>query len=328
MQAHPRSRGEHKTVTRRHDQRAGSPPLARGTPSPYRPHGSGVFGSPPLARGTLRADTQQPFICRLTPARAGNTALRQCKLRKHTAHPRSRGEHELGPEAAAGTGGSPPLARGTLLLTRRSRQRRRLTPARAGNTLPSSLLPVPLAAHPRSRGEHVNLMNLTHGKCGSPPLARGTLIAYWVSTFLLRLTPARAGNTTYRVIRIITPPAHPRSRGEHLMLFRRRSAGCGSPPLARGTPCNYARNRGIFRLTPARAGNTKPVRWICDTCAAHPRSRGEHFCKLEPPPLLLGSPPLARGTHLLTWGFTPYISKIESLWSQSLHPEYTINNRS
>jgi len=29
---------------------------------------------------------------------------------------------------------------------------------------------------------------------------------------------------------------------------------------------------------------------------------------------------------LLTWGFTPYISKIESLWSQSLHPEYTISS--
>ena len=39
-----------------------------------------------------------------------------------------------------------------------------------------------------------------------------------------------------------------------------------------------------------------------------------------------GSSPLARGTYLLTWGFTPYISKIESLWNQSLHPEYTINS--
>ena len=46
---------------------------------------------------------------------------------------------------------------------------------------------------------------------------------------------------------------------------------------------------------------------------AHPRSRGEHedpgaFSTYE-----VGSSPLARGTHLLTWGFTPYISKIESL---------------
>ena len=40
----------------------------------------------------------------------------------------------------------------------------------------------------------------------------------------------------------------------------------------------------------------------------------------------MGSSPLARGTHLLTWDFTPYISKIESLWSQSLTPEYTITN--
>ena len=82
----------------------------------------------------------------------------------------------------------------------------------------------------------------------------------------------------------------------------------------------------MTRLIPARAGNTSlALEWnLAD--AAHPRSRGEHPSQPSLLFALYGSSPLARGTHLLTWGFTPYISKIESLWSQSLHPEYTISS--
>ena len=93
---------------------------------------------------------------------------------------------------------------------------------------------------------------------------------------LARLIPARAGNTSTLERRIFRLKAHPRSRGEHGFLSVWGKVSDGSSPLARGTPCNYARNRGIFRLIPARAGNT----WMCtpglSPYSAHPRSRGEH----------------------------------------------------
>ena len=66
-------------------------------------------------------------------------------------------------------------------------------------------------------------------------------------------------------------------------------------------------------LIPARAGNTVDLWASCLSGGAHPRSRGEHSPVVTSTVSGVGSSPLARGTHLLTWGFTPYTGKIESL---------------
>ena len=69
----------------------------------------------------------------------------------------------------------------------------------------------------------------------------------------------------------------------------------------------------FLRLIPARAGNIRHSVAPLDASAAHPRSRGEHNRPQFQEMMRYGSSPLARGTYLLTWGFIPYISKIESL---------------
>ena len=120
--------------------------------------------------------------------------------------------------------------------------------------------------------------------------------------------------------------AHPRSRGEHFEWDVARLGDEGSSPLARGTLDAVVEFLTLQGLIPARAGNTASCIGVEVWNRAHPRSRGEHNSVAMMTVEEMGSSPLARGTHLLTWGFTPYISKIESLWSQSLHPEYTINN--
>ena len=97
--------------------------------------------------------------------------------------------------------------------------------------------------------------------------------------------------------------AHPRSRGEHHTETVNGENIVGSSPLARGTLDKTRRHIVHARLIPARAGNTLPLNQDMVYVMAHPRSRGEHFCKLEPPPLLLGSSPLARGTRGWFWGF-------------------------
>ena len=132
--AHPRSRGEH-----------GQPSL----------HSSFQGGSSPLARGTLKMKKPSIAPTRLIPARAGNTVASVVCKSPWTAHPRSRGEHHHQSVLRYFAAGSSPLARGTHFQQGGDFTRRRLIPARAGNTVASSLLHRASSAHPRSRGEHV-----------------------------------------------------------------------------------------------------------------------------------------------------------------------------
>ena len=192
--AHPRSRGEHNRV---------------------EPCANVLVGSPPLARGTHSANEREHTRYRLTPARAGNTAISPPVSAASSAHPRSRGEHAFSDELSGSFSGSPPLARGTPVLLLGRGFSIRLTPARAGNTRRAGYRRFLRTAHPRSRGEHLTIHKLTAGDGGSPPLARGTQPSRTKPRTAVRLTPARAGNTVYDCHFRLLQSAHPRSRGEH-----------------------------------------------------------------------------------------------------------------
>ena len=151
--AHPRSRGEHFSSQR---------------------DIAGSEGSSPLARGTPAAACATAFSWGLIPARAGNTCgvpLDECNP---GAHPRSRGEHAEGSVIALSHGGSSPLARGTHRRNYPADFPGGLIPARAGNTSRACPGLVGGGAHPRSRGEHLDLIFLALTLWGSSPLARGT----------------------------------------------------------------------------------------------------------------------------------------------------------
>ena len=111
--AHPRSRGEHPSVS-------------------WRVWVD--FGSSPLARGTRLWAQLCPITFRLIPARAGNTAHLLPHRLARSAHPRSRGEHWLCGAKQRYMSGSSPLARGTREPTNDYTPECRLIPARAGNT--------------------------------------------------------------------------------------------------------------------------------------------------------------------------------------------------
>ena len=156
-------------------------------------------------------------------------------------------------------------------------------------------------------------------KLGSSPLARRTRGILVHAGGGARLIPARAGNTSMRLLIAASPTAHPRSRGEHgLGVFggahyfisaHPRSRGehvkapkafvkiTGSSPLARGTLLCGVRRHASARLIPARAGNTPHARPRRYPSSAHPRSRGEHATATVHDLCLSGSSPLARGTH-------------------------------
>ncbi len=197
------------------------------------------------------------------------------------AHPRSRGEDLRGLLNVDEHHGSPPLARGRPGPHPDRAPCARLTPARAGKTCAVCSTWTNTTAHPRSRGEDLVRTLIEHHVPGSPPLARGRLLARHHPDVPNWLTPARAGKTWPGRCRPRTRPAHPRSRGEDVCSRRGRGA--------------------VVRLTPARAGKTSQTRSVLIWVAAHPRSRGEDTAAGQPVTPRNGSPPLARGRPRSRW---------------------------
>ena len=136
-------------------------------------------------------------------------------------------------------------------------------------------------------------------RLGSPPLTRGILTGWEVDTSTWRFTPAHAGNTPEPSGTAPRIEVHPRSRGEYVLNVLVHIPFQGSPPLTRGIPAETYKKGGLFRFTPAHAGNTFSRCPVSRYIRVHPRSRGEYRGpgRMELPPQ--GSPPLTRGILFL-----------------------------
>ena len=176
--------------------------------------------------------------------------------------------------------------------------------------------------HPRLRGEH-DLAHDGHPQvAGSPPPARGAPVAEARSRCLYRITPACAGSTWNRTRSAERWTDHPRLRGEHDETDWSARSFCGSPPPARGALAVGVLCAAVRWITPACAGSTiglgvdDVVTGITPACAGstrrstpctcclpdHPRLRGEHPVRPGNFREVSGSPPPARGAHVLLEG--------------------------
>ena len=195
--AHPRSRGENPTT---------GPLAARGS------------GSSPLTRGKPHdcADHQQQ--AGLIPAHAGKTPSRPRCCRGSGAHPRSRGENTDPPGQEGRAAGSSPLTRGKPRGGASTPLNEGLIPAHAGKTSSPSRDRLARAAHPRSRGENGSKLTMALPLSGSSPLTRGKLLSAFIGDDILGLIPAHAGKTARRADTWEGSRAHPRSRGENVLV--------------------------------------------------------------------------------------------------------------
>ena len=194
---------------------------------------------------------------RLIPAHAGSTASQSVSCQMDWAHPRSRGEHSVSVPVTGIAAGLSPLTRGAHRRGVARSGQSRLIPAHAGSTRRRLCSSRTLAAHPRSRGEHEEAILAALDERGSSPLTRGALATHQRRPPSLRLLPAHAGSTVLNGVRPLWAPAHPRSRGEHLLQKLPLIGGGGSSPLTRGA---LAKETGVpadLRLIPAHAGSTR-----------------------------------------------------------------------
>ena len=255
--AHPRSRGENERADLRDDRQQGSSPLTRGKllEIPGKGH---FFG--------------------LIPAHAGKTRFSRLSARETEAHPRSRGENDVGRSCHVPPAGSSPLTRGKPGDRAADRLPGGLIPAHAGKTATPNAVSCGSTAHPRSRGENEDRGLVVDDLGGSSPLTRGKP----------QTLKYRAGGVE----------AHPRSRGENRSAVARSMACAGSSPLTRGKPDRTAGPGQVLGLIPAHAGKTIPLIIDHRSIGAHPRSRGENWDTDRRYHKARGSSPLTRGKLL------------------------------
>ena len=153
-------------------------------------------------------------IQRFSPARAGNISPT--------------------PRQVLQSYGSAPLARGIFLQPRSIQGVFRFSPARAGNIIRQCIFKNSKKVQPRSRGEYFCSRALYRGFSGSAPLARGIFELFPWQKWLLRFSPARAGNMNFLSPLTYKSRVQPRSRGEYNNVFETLGTEGGSAPLARG----------------------------------------------------------------------------------------------
>ena len=136
---------------------------------------------------------------------------------------------------------------------------------------------------------------------GSSPLARGLRTTPASQVVAFRIIPARAGFTCRARRGSRTPADHPRSRGVYTTQPCGVPRRYGSSPLARGLHDSAMRRAAAIRIIPARAGFTCSMTRVTCIIADHPRSRGVYALEEDLALCDLGSSPLARGLHGLTY---------------------------
>ena len=274
--AHPRSRGENRSIAGAAGFAQGSSPLTRGKPPTLRERG--------------------PWLG-LIPAHAGKTSSSAICSLWTQAHPRSRGENFTFGIGSQVISGSSPLTRGKLFTRDIRPLPPGLIPAHAGKTPSRAAGTRRMEAHPRSRGENWSTQACADATTGSSPLTRGKRTALISIIVLFRLIPAHAGKTPALRHGQVRRRAHPRSRGENTSRSVYCWAVAGSSPLTRGKPRENRQRRERCGLIPAHAGKTPQRPSECAEPGAHPRSRGENEALAASDATDKGSSPLTRGKH-------------------------------
>ena len=186
--------------------------------------------------------------------------------------------------------------RGTVFVICGAKERARITPACAGNSIFMFDTGFIAKDHPRVCGEQPPFMAVGQSAGGSPPRVRGTDDEQDLNIAKVGITPACAGNSRY--------PCHGHAQGrDHPRVCGEQGDGEvdevlleGSPPRVRGT--DHESHGAIYarRITPACAGNSLKLIFIQITTKDHPRVCGEQARGRWRSHGLAGSPPRVRGT--------------------------------
>ena len=130
---------------------------------------------------------------------------------------------------------------------------------------------------------------------GSSPRVRGKRGDDPVNVALLRIIPARAGQTRSWRPRCWSCPDHPRACGANHLQRHRLLFALGSSPRVRGKRQRQREGRARLRIIPARAGQTSCSARQVPASPDHPRACGANSLSESVASDASGSSPRVRG---------------------------------
>ena len=207
-------RGEDVVGSLSLDLSVGSPPHARGRQVRRRLPKRGRRITPACAGKTSVAARISPINQGSPPHARGRPRGGRRTWVPRSDHPRMRGEDPPTPSGIGEVAGSPPHARGRRTPAWHLSFRFRITPACAGKTQGRHGRAICRSDHPRMRGEDAGTARSSNMSIGSPPHARGRLVALNFKNSFERITPACAGKTLFATASSCWVTDHPRMRGE------------------------------------------------------------------------------------------------------------------
>ena len=161
-------------------------------------------------------------------------------------------------------------------------------------------------------GEKLLTGTATDDETGSPPRGRGKGSKRRQRHNNAGITPAWAGKSCSKELRLILNKDHPRVGGEKSPLQSDAAPHGGSPPRGRGKVTDIRFCLCTERITPAWAGKSYYHPWyMIIIIRDHPRVGGEKEARDYPKEQVWGSPPRGRGkakaeqTTSKSWRITP-----------------------
>ena len=277
-------------------------PRACGANRPSAGRGWRRAGSSPRVRGKLGFLVDGDFPGRIIPARAGQTSRCTLTVASRPDHPRACGANLSTSSNSNSSAGSSPRVRGKRPRARDRVDRRRIIPARAGQTSTAFAPAFASSDHPRACGANARPTGHHDGLSGSSPRVRGKRCPAIRVVTRMRIIPARAGQTARSRCRCRTARDHPRAcgangHGQHVTVDVR-----GSSPRVRGKLRRPPAKTPVTRIIPARAGQTGSSRPPWSAPSDHPRACGANKGSQDGFAQLFGSSPRVRGKRTAKTG--------------------------
>ena len=259
-----------------------------------------MVGSSPRMRGKRCVGRVQHPWPRIIPAHAGQTEKSHQKQWFAPDHPRACGANSASNEAAMTRFGSSPRMRGKRMVAGIWQTGRRIIPAHAGQTPPSTTRDTCRPDHPRACGANVMGASGEACKVGSSPRMRGKHLGADRFNQRGRIIPAHAGQTFPQLFCPVFCSDHPRACGANHGGRAAFHAIHGSSPRMRGKLGQIIKTETRNRIIPAHAGQTHGGVIVAVPSTDHPRACGANPNTVIPVTATAGSSPRMRGKpHLM-----------------------------